>query len=78
MSCDANLARMEAQLGDWKATLRHDQAEAFDEVAALIALFRDLRTAGSDRVAAIQMGLESAWREFTSSIGSCRKQAVKP
>jgi hypothetical protein len=59
MSCDANLARMEAQLGDWKATLKHDQAEAFVEVATLIALFRDLRTAGGEHLA-VQMGLESA------------------
>jgi hypothetical protein len=58
MSLDASFARMEAQLGDWKATLRHDQAEAFDDVAALIALFRDLRTAGRERVAAIKVGLE--------------------
>ncbi len=38
MSLDASLARMEAQLGDWKATLRHDQAAgdltiAFNEAA---------------------------------------------
>lgn len=64
MSLDASLGRMEEQLGNWKATLRHDQAEAFDEVAALVALFRELRTTSGQRLAAIKMGLESAWREL--------------
>jgi hypothetical protein len=37
-------------------------------VASLVALFRELRTAGHDRVAAIKLGLESAWREFNSAV----------
>lgn len=78
MCLDPTLARMEAQLDDWKATLRNDQADAFHDVASLVALFRELRTAGCDRVAAIKMGLESAWRDFSSAAGSCRKHAVKP
>jgi hypothetical protein len=56
MSLDASLARIEAQLGDWKATLRHDQVEEFDEMAALIELFLELRTADRERVAVIKMG----------------------
>ena len=66
MSLDASLARMEDQLGRWQATMTCDQTEAFAEVAALVALFRDLTTAGAERAAAIRAGLESAWREFSS------------
>ncbi len=73
MSLDASLARIEAQLGDWKATLRHDQVEEFDEMAALIGLFRELRTADRERVAVIKMGLESAWREFSCAAEACQK-----
>jgi len=73
MSCEMNLVRMEAQLAAWKTTLRHDQAGAFDDVAALIALFSDLRTAGSERAGAIKAGLESAWREFSRAAEPCRK-----
>jgi hypothetical protein len=36
-----------------------------DDVAALIALFRELRTAGKERAGGIKAGLQSAWREFS-------------
>jgi len=68
MCLDATLTRMEAQLGSWKVTLKHDQADAFHDVASLGPLFRELRTAGCDRVAAIKLGLESAWRDFNSAV----------
>ena len=68
MCLDASLARMEAQLGRWKATLARDQTEAFDDVAALVALLRDLTTAGREHAAAIRTGLQSAWREFSSAV----------
>jgi hypothetical protein len=58
--------------GRLKRLSLHDQAEAFDDVAALIALLRDLRTAGRERAAAIKTGLESAWREFTRTAASSR------
>jgi len=64
MSLDASLGRLEEQLDSWKATLERDDAEAFGEVAALVALFRELRTAQGQHLAAIKMGLASAWREF--------------
>jgi len=73
MSLDAYFARMEAQLSAWKATLKRDQAEAFDDVAALIALFRESRTAGRERAGAIEAGLESAWREFSRTAEPFRK-----
>ena len=73
MSFDAYLARMEAQLGAWKTTLKRDQAEAFDDVAALIVLFRESRTAGKERAGAIKAGLESAWREFSRTAEPFRK-----
>ena len=73
MSLDASLARMETQLGEWKAALSLDQAEGFADVAALVALFRELGTAGAQRAAAIKLGLESAWHEFTSAAQSSRQ-----
>ena len=73
MHCDSYIARMEAQLGAWKAILKRDQAEAFDDVAALISLFRESRTASRERAGAIKAGLESAWREFSRAAEPCRK-----
>jgi len=51
MDCDSYIATMETQLGAWKSTLKQDRASASDEVAALIALFRELRTTGRERAA---------------------------
>jgi len=73
MSFDASIARLEAQLGDWRTALGRDQAEAFGDAAAFIALLRELSTAGAGRAAAIKAGLASAWREFSSTTGSNRR-----
>jgi len=42
--------------------------QAFDDVAALVALLRDLTTAGREHAAAIRAGLQSGWREFSNAV----------